>query len=56
MSNVLSEHPRMLRQSIRKGKFVRSTGGLHLGKVQANLVMLPASEAVSYTHLRAHET
>ena len=48
MSNVLSEHPRMLRQSIRKGKFFRSTGGLHLGKVQANLVMLPASEALEF--------
>ena len=48
MSSFIPEHPKILRQSIRRGEFIGNTGGLHLGKVQANLVMLPASEALEF--------
>ena len=48
MSAFIPEHPKILRQSIRRGEFIGNTGGLHLGKVQANLVMLPASEALEF--------
>ena len=48
MSAFIPEHPKILRQSIRRGEFIGNTSGLHLGKVQANLVMLPASEALEF--------
>ena len=48
MGAFISDHPKILRQSIRAGQFLGSTGGLYLGKVQANLVMLPVSEALEF--------